>query len=181
MIQIKQYRKWTFDSVMELAQKYSNATQFRKECRAAYEWAHRNGILKEITAHMKVSTDPLELLQKMKTALDSARRSYLVASKMQNTDPTAPKEHDDESISDGVHLDFEISMYDQLAEERSDRALNYVEQLQKVGTPEQIQRAWDLYLDFQEIICGKSITKLPGQESELEQEVLCGDGEGEID
>jgi hypothetical protein len=181
MREIRLYRKWDFNSVMELAQKYSNATQFRKECYAAYKWAHRNGVLKEVTKHMKTTTDPLELMRKIKMELDSSRRNYLIACKMQNTDPTAPRDHDDESISAGVHLDFDLSMYDQCAEERSSRALDHIEQLQKVGTPEQVQRAWDLYLDYQELSCTNKATVMPGEESELEQEVLCGDGEGEID
>lgn len=181
MREIKLYRKWDFNSVQKLAQKYDNATQFRKECRAAYEWAQRAGVIKEITQHMKVTTDPLALMKKIEGELGSARRYFFVANKMQNTDPTSPREHDDESISDGVHLDFELSMYDQCAEERSARAVELIGQLQKVGTPEQIQQAWDLYLDYQELSCGNYGTFMPGQESELEQEVLCGDGEGEID
>ena len=40
-------------------------------------------------------------------------------------------------------------MYDQWAEERSDRALDHVQALQKYGTAEQIKEAWDLYLLYQ--------------------------------
>ena len=40
-------------------------------------------------------------------------------------------------------------MYDQAAEERSDRALDHIEALQKHGTPEQVKEAWDLYLKYQ--------------------------------
>ena len=60
-----------------------------------------------------------------------------------------PKEHDPEAISAGTYLDFDAQMYDQSAEERSDRALDHIEQLQKYGTPEQIKEAWDLYLAYQ--------------------------------
>ena len=40
-------------------------------------------------------------------------------------------------------------MYDQGAEERSDRALDHIEALKEHGTPEQIHEAWVMYLNYQ--------------------------------
>ena len=75
-------------------------------------------MIKEVTLSMK-TLPTAQLMRKIEMELDSSRRYFFIANKMQNTDPTSPREHDDESISAGVHLDFDLSMYDQCAEERS--------------------------------------------------------------
>ena len=143
--------KWNLESVTEEARKYSSITEFKYGSSGAYKWAVRNDFIKEVTDFMFMVTDPIELLTKIKGELGSAARDAKVAKDITDnvSDFYVPTEHDPEQISAGTYLDFEAQMYDQCAEERSDRALDHIQGLQKYGTAEQIREAWDLYLKYQ--------------------------------
>jgi hypothetical protein len=143
--------KWNYELVRAEALKYSKSIDFRNGSRGAYDWADRKGFLPELTAIMKEVTDPIELLTRIKGELGSAARDAKVAKDITDnvSDFYVPTEHDPEQISAGTYLDFEAQMYDQSAEERSDRALDHIQSLQKYGTAEQIREAWDLYLKYQ--------------------------------
>ena len=143
--------KWNLESVTEEARKYSSITEFKYGSSGAYKWALRKNLIKEVTSFMSEVTDPSELLKRIKGELGSAARDAKVAKDITEnvSDFYVPAEHDPEQISAGTYLDFEAQMYDQCAEERSERALDHIEALQKYGTPEQVKEAWDLYLMYQ--------------------------------
>ena len=143
--------KWNYELVRAEALKYSKGIDFRKGSRGAYDWADRKGFLPELNALMKEITDPKELLTRIRQELGTAARHAKVAKDITEnvSDFYVPTEHDPEQISAGTYVDFEAQMYDQCAEERSDRALDHVQALQKYGTAEQIREAWDLYLQYQ--------------------------------
>lgn len=144
-------RKWDLESVTTEARKYAKVVDFKAGSRGAYKWAERNGMLKDVTAFMSEVTDVEELMTRIKQELGSAARSAKIAHDIcENvSDFYVPKDQDPEAISAGTYLDFDAQMYDQAAEERSDRALDHIEQLQKHGTPEQVKEVWDLYLKYQ--------------------------------
>lgn len=144
-------RKWDLESVTAEARKYTKVIDFKCGSRGAYKWAERNGILKEITAFMSEVADAGELMSRIRQELGTAARHAKVAYDIcENvSDFYVPKEHDPEAISAGTYLDFDAQMYNQAAEERSDRGLDHIEQLQKHGTPEQVTEAWDMYLKYQ--------------------------------
>lgn len=144
-------RRWDLEAVTAEARKYTRVVDFKYGSRGAYDWAERNGVVKDVTAFMSELTDSAELMKRIRQELGSAARSAKVAHDIcENvSDFYVPTEHDPEAISAGTYLDFDAQMYDQAAEERSDRALDHIEQLQKHGTPEQVQEAWDLYLKYQ--------------------------------
>lgn len=143
--------KWDFDSVCAEARKYSTVREFKYGSSGAYEWAVRNGMVSEVTGFMSEITDPEVLMHRIEGELGSAARDAKVARDIWDSDPSPFFEPsaDPESISDGTYLDFDAQMYDQSAHERSDRALDHIEQLRKYGTEEQVKRAWDLYLKYQ--------------------------------
>lgn len=143
--------KWDFESACAEARKYKTKTEFKYGSSGAFEWAVRNDVLGEVTKFMYEITDPAVLMQKIRQELGTAARHAKVARDVWDADPSPFYEPSDdpESISDGTYMDFEAQMYDQGAEERSDRALDHIEQLQKHGTPEQVQAAWDMYLKYQ--------------------------------
>ena len=143
--------KWNRVLVEAEARKYGRTIDFKRGSRGAYEWAIRNGVLQEVTAFMSEFSEPPVLMQKITQELGTASRCAKVAGDIWNADPSPFFEPSDdpESISDGTYLDFDAQMYDQAAIERSDRALDHIEQLQKYGTPEQVQEAWDMYLKYQ--------------------------------
>ena len=142
---------WNFGSVWAEARKYKSVRQFKYGSPGAYKWALRNDVLFEVTAFMSEITDPEVLLEKIEGELGSASRYAKVAYDMWESDPSPFYEpsNDPELISDGSYLDFEAQMYDQAGVERSERALDHIEALQKIGSPEQVQAAWDLYLKYQ--------------------------------
>ena len=144
-------RKWDFESVTAEARKYTKVTDFKNGSRGAYKWAERNDVLRDITAFMSEVTDPKELMSRIRQELGTAARHAKVAHDIcENVSEFyVPKEHDPEAISAGTYLDFDTQMYDQVAEERSDRALDHIEALQKHGTPEQVAEVWGLYLGYQ--------------------------------
>jgi hypothetical protein len=144
-------RRWDLESVEAEARKYTKVVDFKYGSRGAYDWAERNGLVKQVTAFMADITDPAELMTRIRQELGTAARHAKVAHDIcENvSDFYVPKEHDPEAVSAGTYLDFEAQMYDQAAEERSDRALDHIEALRKHGTPEQIAEAWDLYLKYQ--------------------------------
>lgn len=143
--------KWDFESVCAEARKYKTKTEFKYGSRGAFDWADRNGMVGEVTRHMTEITDPEVLMRKIAQELGTASRHAKVASDIWDSDPSPFFEpsNDPESISDGTYLDFDAQMYDQVAHERSDRALDHIEALQKVGTPEQVQAAWAMYHKYQ--------------------------------
>ena len=143
--------KWNRELVDAEARKYKTYTDFKNGSRGAFKWALRNGVINEVTAFMYEITDPKTLMEKIEGELGSASRHAKVAYDMWHADPSPFYEpsSDPESISDGTYMDFEAQMHDQAGVERSDRALDHIEQLQKHGTPEQVQEAWDMYLKYQ--------------------------------
>jgi len=143
--------KWNYDSVCSEARKYKTKTEFKYGSSGAFEWAVRNDVLGEVTKFMYEITDPAVLMRKIRQELGTASRHAKVARDVWDADPSPFYEpsNDPESISDGTYMDFEAQMYDQGAEERSDRALDHIEELQKHGSPEQVQAAWELYLKYQ--------------------------------
>ena len=142
---------WDFASVSEEARKYSTVRSFKDNSRGAYKWAQRHGVVEEVTAFMSEITCPHTLLGRVDGELGSAARYAVVAKRMTDDEPFEyrPVESDPEAISDGNYMDFDAQMYDQAAEERSDKALDAIEALQRYGTPDQVAEAWDMYLDFQ--------------------------------
>ena len=50
--------KWDYDSVAAEASKYSRTLDFKKGSRGAYDWAERNGVVKELTAGMNPDRKP---------------------------------------------------------------------------------------------------------------------------
>ena len=144
-------RTWDFASVWAEARKYKGITEFKYGSPGAYKWAVRNEVAAEVTAFMSEVTDGDKLMRKIEQELGTAARHAKVAKDMWDADPSPFFEASDdpELISAGTYLDFEAQMYDQGAEERSDRALDHIEALQKHGTPEQVKEAWDLYLKYQ--------------------------------
>lgn len=143
--------KWDFESVCAEARKYTTVREFKYGSSGAYEWAVRNEMVPEVTGFMSEITDPDVLMQRIEQELGTAARHAKVAQDIWDADPSPFFEvsADPESISDGTYLDFDAQMYDQTAHERSDRALDHIEQLQKYGTEAQVSRAWDLYLAYQ--------------------------------
>ena len=143
--------KWNFESACAEARKYQTKTEFKYGSRGAFDWAERNGMVAEVTAFMSEITDPSELMRRIEGELGSASRYAKTAHDMWDSDPSPFYEPSDdpELISEGTYLDFEAQMFDQAGVERSDRALDHIEQLQKYGTPEQVQAAWDMYLKYQ--------------------------------
>ena len=144
-------RRWDLESATEEARKYSGITAFKYGSPGAYKWVVRHGLESEVMGFMSEITDADTLMTRIRQELGTAARHAKVAHDIcENvSDFYVPKEHDPEAISAGTYLDFEAQMYDQAAEERSDRALDHIEALQKHGTPEQIKEAWDLYLKYQ--------------------------------
>lgn len=143
--------KWDLESVTAEARKYTKVVDFKYGSRGAYDWAERNGMMREVTAFMSEVTDADELMARILGELGSAARHAKVCREMCKnvSEFYVPQAHDPESISAGTYLDFEAQMQDQAADERSERALDHIEALQKYGTPEQVQEAWDLYLAYQ--------------------------------
>jgi hypothetical protein len=143
--------KWNRELVEAEARKYTQVIDFKRGSRGAYDWAERNGLVKEVTAFMWEITDAEVLMKKITQELGTAARCAKVAGDIWNADPSPFFEPSDdpESISDGTYLDFDAQMYDQAGIERSDRALDHIEALQKHGTPEQVKAAWDMYLKYQ--------------------------------
>ena len=144
-------RRWDLESVTAEARKYSKVVDFKYGSRGAYDWAERNGMIKEVTAFMSKVTDPKVLMSRIRQELGTAARHAKVAYDIcENVSEFyVPKEHDPEAVSAGTYLDFDAQMYDQVAEERSERALEHIEALQEHGTPDQVREAWDLYLKYQ--------------------------------
>jgi hypothetical protein len=143
---------WDWPSVQAEARKYKTVRSFKEGSFGAYKWAERNGVLKEVTSFMSPEiTDPQVLLRKIEGELGSASRYAKTAHDIWDLDPSPFYEpsNDPESISDGTYLDFEAQMFDQAGMERSDRALDHIEALQKHGTPEQVQEAWAMYHKYQ--------------------------------
>jgi len=143
--------KWSRELVEEEARKYKTYTDFKNGSRGAFKWAVRNGLITEVTAFMYEVTDPSILLSKIQGELGSASRYAKVAYDIWEADqsPFFESSDDPELISEGTYMDFEAQMFDQAGIERSERALDHIEQLQKYGTPEQVKAAWDLYLKYQ--------------------------------
>ena len=143
--------KWDLESVEREARKYKSYTEFKNGSRGAFKWAVRHGVINEITAFMYEITDPDVLMRKIEGELGSASRYAKTARDMWDSDPSPFYEPSDdpELISEGTYLDFEAQMFDQAGVERSDRALDHIEQLQKYGTEEQVKAAWDMYLKYQ--------------------------------
>jgi hypothetical protein len=146
--------KWDWESVQAEARKYTTVIGFKRGSRGAYDWAERNNMVKEATAFMHEIIDPAELLRRIEKELDSAKTYFMVSRDLQGRDRLPQPEYDPEAISEGTYLDFDMQMNDQAAEERSDRALDHVEALQKHGTPEQIHEAWVMYLEYQSLSTG---------------------------
>ena len=142
---------WDIESVRAEARKYSTITEFKYGSPGAYKWAVRNDVADEVTSFMYEITDPEVLLRKIEGELGSASRYSKTAHDIWDLDPSPFYEPsaDPESISDGTYLDFEAQMFDQAGLERSDRALDHIEALQKVGTPEQVREAWAMYHKYQ--------------------------------
>lgn len=146
-----QRRKWDLSLVTAEARKYTKVVDFKHSSRGAYKWAERNGILKDITAFMSEVNDPAELMTRIRQELGTAARHGKVAKDICDnvSDFYVPADQDPEAVSAGTYLDFDAQMYDQAAEERSDRALDHIEALREHGTPEEINEAWALYLKYQ--------------------------------
>jgi hypothetical protein len=142
---------WDFESVWAEARKYKGITEFKYGSPGAYKWALRNEVADEVTAFMSEVTDGDKLIDKIEQELGSASRHAKVAKDMWDADPSPFFEASDdpELISEGTYMDFEAQMHDQAGWERSDRALDHIEALQKHGTPEQVKEAWDMYLKYQ--------------------------------
>ena len=143
--------KWDFESVCAEARKYKTKTEFKYGSSGAFEWAVRNGVIDEVTKFMYEITDGDVLLEKVAGELGSASRYAKTAYDIWEADPSPFFEASDdpELITEGTYMDFEAQMFDQAAIERSDRALDHIEQLQKHGTEEQVKAAWDMYLKYQ--------------------------------
>lgn len=164
---------WDWPSVEAEAKKYKTVRAFKEGSRGAYRWAERNGVLREVTAFMRVEiTDPEQLLERIKGELGSASRYAKTAHDIWDSDPSPFYEPSDdpESITEGTYMDFEAQMFDQAAHERSDKALDAIELLGKHGTPEQVKAAWDMYLKYQtrswEIERATSGIYMQGEENE---------------
>mgnify|MGYP000311697721 CR=1 FL=1 len=161
---------WDFESVSAEARKYTRVIHFKAGSRGAFKWAQRNGVLKDVTAFMFEVTSGDQLMKKIEQELGTAARHAKVARDMWDTDPSPFFEASDdpEQISAGTYMDFEAQMYDQGAEERSDRALDHIEALQEHGTPQQIHEAWVMYLNYQtgnwEVETGIAEIVLQGEE-----------------
>ena len=143
--------KWDFESVCAEARKYKTKTEFKYGSSGAFEWAVRNEVIDEVTAFMYEITNGDQLLRKIEGELGSASRYAKTAYDIWDADPSPFFEASDdpELITEGTYMDFEAQMFDQAAHERSDKALDAIEALQKHGTAEQIKEAWDLYLNYQ--------------------------------
>ena len=142
---------WTLERVTEEARKYKKVTDFKRGSRGAYNWAVRNGVVKDVTDFMMKPTDPDLLFRRFESELFAAHRNKMIAKKLMDEEPFeyAQPSDDPEEISAGTYMDFEIQMFDQTAEERSAKALDCLEALQKYGTTGHVKRAWDLYLQYQ--------------------------------
>lgn len=143
--------KWDFESVCAEARKYKQVIDFKFGSRGAYNWAVRNNVIADVTSFMSEFTDPDLLMRKIEGELGSASRYAKTAYDIWEADPSPFFEASDdpELITEGTYMDFEAQMFDQAGIERSDRALEHIEQLRKYGSPEQIQEAWDMYRKYQ--------------------------------
>ena len=142
---------WTLELVKAEARKYKKVVEFKRESRGAYNWAVRNGVVKDVTQFMMRPTDPALLLRRFESELFAAHRNKMIAKRLMDEEPfeyTQPSD-DPEEISAGTYMDFEVQMFDQTAEERSDKALDCLEALKEHGTPQQIHEAWVMYLQYQ--------------------------------
>ena len=142
---------WNYGSVWAEARKYSTITEFKYGSPGAYKWAVRNGVADEVTAFMYEITNGDKLLHKIEGELGSASRYAKTAYDIWESGPSPFFEASDdpELITEGTYMDFEAQMFDQAAVDRSERALDHIEQLQKHGTEEQVKAAWDMYLKYQ--------------------------------
>lgn len=143
--------KWDFESVCKEARKYKTKTEFKYGSSGAWEWAARNDVIEEVTGFMYEITDADRLMRKIEGELGSASRYAKTAYDIWDADPSPFFEASDdpELITEGTYMDFEAQMFDQAAIDRSDRALDHIEALQKHGTEEQVKAAWDMYLKYQ--------------------------------
>ena len=143
--------KWDFESVCKEARKYKTKTEFKYGSSGAWEWAVRNDVIEEVTGFMYEITDGQRLLERIEGELGSASRYAKTAYDIWDADPSPFFEASDdpEVITEGTYMDFEAQMFDQAAIDRSERALDHIEQLQKHGTEEQVKAAWDMYLKYQ--------------------------------
>ena len=142
---------WDMESVTAEARKYSTVRAFKHGSRGAYKWAQRNNMMAEVTGFMSDVTCPRKLMERIDGELGSAARYAVVAKRMTDDEPFEfrPVDSDPEAIGSGTFMDFDAQMYDQAAEERSDKALDALEMMQEHGTPEQVAEAWGMYLDYQ--------------------------------
>ena len=161
---------WTLELVKAEARKYKKVTDFKYGSRGAYDWAERNGVVKDVTDFMMKPTDPDLLFRRFESELFAAYRNKMIAKRLMDEEPFeyAQPSDDPEEISAGTYMDFEVQMFDQTAEERSDKALDCLEALKEHGTPQQIHEAWVMYLQYQagtmKYHTGTSATYVQGEE-----------------
>lgn len=46
--------RWDFDSVAEIALRHPNIRSWLKDSKGSYMWAHRHGMLSDLTEHMEL-------------------------------------------------------------------------------------------------------------------------------
>lgn len=148
---MSQYYKWDKDAVLELASIFDSMVDFRLSYHGAYKYATRHGFLDEVRAIVLRETEDVdELKRRLTMELDSSRRHFLTANRSRSVGTVANDEttgHVD--IQVGNYLDHDISHWEQAGEEREERALDWIEQLIKHGTEEDVAAAWEQYGEHQ--------------------------------
>ena len=147
---MKDYYLWDKDAVLEVASIFDSMVEFRMAYHGAYKHASRHGYLDEVRAVVIPEvTDIDSLMRKLRMELDSSRRHFLTAIKTRAVGNFSVEDDSGEAPI-GNYLDHDIGHWEQAAEEREDRALDWVEAICKHGTDDDIAAAWAMFADHQE-------------------------------
>lgn len=146
---MKDYYIWDKDAVLEVASIFDSMVEFRRAYHGAYKHATRHGYLDEVRAVVIPEIKEINsLVRKLKMELDSSRRHFLTAQKARAIG-NFTIESDNAEAPIGNYLDHDIGQWEQAAEEREDRALDWIEAITKHGNEEQVAAAWDLFQGHQ--------------------------------
>lgn len=143
------YYYWDKEAVLEIASIFDSMVEFKKAYVGAYKHATRHGYLDEVRAVVIPRvTDPKILLQKLRMELDASRRAFLTATRTRNIGSFC-LEDDSAEVPIGTYLDHDIGQWEQVGEEREDRALDWIAEIAEHGTDEHLAAAWEMYAEHQ--------------------------------
>jgi hypothetical protein len=140
---------WTRERLQAVAKKYEYRNDFYTTEPTAYNRASQLGLLDEVCAHMKrpISTkrireaDSDTVLKSIAKTLSSSRRTRAVSYRYANA--ATNREVD----SADYNADWTMQLYDQMAHEHEDRAINHIETLKHRGDHKAVDAAWQLFIN----------------------------------